>query len=58
MMYQYAIGSIFAFLCMIISVLFGQFLNPTSDQDITEPILEPQEEPTEETQEETTEPQE
>lgn len=52
MMYPYAIGSIFAFLCMIISVLFGQFMGPGPDQDITEPILEPQEEPQEEEPEE------
>ena len=46
MMYVYSIGSIFTFLCMIISVLFGQLMNGeqlSTEQLISEAISEEQE---------------
>lgn len=44
MMYPYAISSIFAFLCMIIGVLFGQFFGPNEPLSEQVPLTEDEQE--------------
>lgn len=51
MMYVYAIGSIFTFLCMILGVLFGQLMSGGEPRSEPEELLDVSEEEQEEIEE-------